>query len=287
MKRIISLETKTYDLDWNRHVTSRTYERFGYEGRMEFLEELGYGIEWIIQNRHSILPQDTQVRFLAQQFSGAELLVHSTLFQSMDGLIHAHQNIVDKNEKPVCELRSGFFLLEKNSQPVMISSLLEYSKIIKNESSLPEIRVELFPIQSGIEYFSHGIQIKFSDMNCFWTVSNESVWKYFEEGRFLFFKEVIGFDSIHETDTTTFFMGGEIHIYDLPSPGTQVEIRSWIESIEKIRFYFRQDLVDSKGRVLASMKDEQLFIKLSKSRPCKIPEGFLKLTEKYRAKSNA
>ena len=41
----ISIRTNFFDLDWNRHVTSRTYERFSQEGRYRILAENGYSIQ--------------------------------------------------------------------------------------------------------------------------------------------------------------------------------------------------------------------------------------------------
>lgn len=287
MKREIILETKTWDLDWNRHVTSRTYEKFGYEGRLACLDELGFPILEIIHNKQSIHPIDTQVRFLAQQFPGSQLIVDTELFQTKDGKIHSHQMILNPERKPVCDLKTSFLLLNESKKPITISKLSLPASSGTNantdsDKNALSIRVDLKSLPEGVRPLKHDLQIKYSDMNSFWTVTNESIWKYFEEGRFLFFKEIVGFDSVHETDTTTFFMGGDIHIQELPEPGTTIHIVSWIESVEKIRFYFRQDLVDSDGKVLASMKDEQLFIKLSKSRPCKVPEDFLKIIQEKR-----
>lgn len=76
-------------------------------------------------------------------------------------------------------------------------------------------------------------------------------------------------------------MGGEIVIHKQPEPGTHVKILSWIESFEKIRFYFRQDIVDLNGNLLASMKDEQLFVSLSNSRPRRAPAAFFDKIERF------
>ncbi len=66
----ISIRTNFFDLDWNRHVTSRTYERFSQEGRYRILAENGYSIQKCMEESLVLIPESTQVRFLTQQFSG-------------------------------------------------------------------------------------------------------------------------------------------------------------------------------------------------------------------------
>ncbi len=283
MKKRIQLQTKTYDLDWNRHITSRTYERFGYEGRWAYLADIGYPIQEIIHSRSLILPVSTKVRFLAQQYAGSTLSIDTEIYQLENGILLCDQKILDKEEKPVCDLKTSFFLLDSSRNAMRIPE----SRVDISENDLEslnqlkeDLEPELNPIPSTVEPIVHELQIHFSDMDPFWTLPNESIWKYFEEGRFLFFREIAGFDSVQTADTTSFFMGGEIKIYKLPEPGTKVQILSWIDSIEKVRFFFRQDLVDIQGTILVKMRDEQVFVKLPKARPCRVPESFLTATKK-------
>jgi acyl-CoA thioesterase FadM len=70
-------------------------------------------------------------------------------------------------------------------------------------------------------------------------------------------------------------MGGDIEILELPEPGSHIVLHTWIDEVQKIRFFFRQDIVTQDGRVLAKMRDEQLFVSLSNSRPKKAPPQFL------------
>ena len=77
MQNTIFLKTNIFDLDWNRHVTSRTYEKFSLEGRHSLLNEIGYPIQKCIEEKLLLIPEFTQVRFLAQQFAGASLKVQT------------------------------------------------------------------------------------------------------------------------------------------------------------------------------------------------------------------
>ncbi|MCW7467917.1 acyl-[acyl-carrier-protein] thioesterase [Leptospira kanakyensis] len=267
-----NLITRNFDLDWNRHVTSRTYEKFGYDARCDVLKEFGYSIEQMLNSNVRYLPGSTYVRFLDQQFADSEVTVESEVFRMDTGLLLWKQNIFGPNGKKACELETT-------------SSLVQDDKIIQI-LKIPEINVNphkftIHPKPTKQNTVEHDYYIPFSDMNCFWNLPSDAIWKIFEEGRFLFFKEIVDLSLIQETDATTFFMGGEILIHKQLEPGSHVKILSWIESFEKIRFYFRQDIVDLNGNLLASMKDEQLFVSLSKSRPRKAPEAFFNKIERF------
>ncbi len=76
-------------------------------------------------------------------------------------------------------------------------------------------------------------------------------------------------------------MGGKIHFNRLPLAGEKTKLYTWVESVEKIRFYIRQDLIGEKGDMIASMRDEQLFVSISASRPRKAPADFLEIVKDY------
>lgn len=265
-----TLTTRYFDLDWNRHVTSRTYERFGYDARMEVLSEIGYPIQKCLTEGIVYEPKSSFVRFLSQQFAGANIQVTTELNINEQGLFLWKQELIGEDGKKACELESTSILIQKGN---ILNPEIAQKEYINSSIHLKPFSIAKKPDTQHT--LNHEFTIPFSDMNCFWNLTQEAIWKIFEEGRFLFFKEIVDFSSIQETDSTSFFMGGEILVYQLPNPGSRITIQSWIESVEKIRFYFRQDLVDSEGKVLVSMKDEQLFVALSTSRPRKAPPEFL------------
>ncbi|MCG6150221.1 acyl-[acyl-carrier-protein] thioesterase [Leptospira levettii] len=267
-----TLYTRHFDLDWNRHVTSRTYERFAYDARCEVLREFGYPIELMLNTNISYVPGSTNVRFLNQQFVNSEMTVESEVYGMDTGTLLWKQSIVGSNGKKACEIETTSTLL-KDGNIIKIPNLPKLSVI--------PYQFTIHPKPTNQNTVEHDYYIPFSDMNCFWNLPSDSIWKIFEEGRFLFFKEIVDLNLIKETDSTTFFMGGEIQIYKPIDPGTHVKILSWIESFEKIRFYFRQDILDSKGNLLASMKDEQLFVSLSISRPRRAPAAFFDKIERF------
>lgn len=268
-----TLTTRHFDLDWNRHVTSRTYEKFAYDARCEVLKEFGFSIESMLNNAIVISPNSSYVRFLNQQFVNSEIDVETEVFSLPNSSLFWKQLMIDKDGKKVCTIESVSSLYQNGS-------LLSIENIPKiNNQKQHEFSIHPKPIQQNS--IEHDYYIPYSDMNCFWILPADAIWKIFEEGRFLFFKEIVDFQLIKETDSTTFFMGGEIQIYHQPSPGSHIKLYSWIESFEKIRFYFRQDIVDGNGKLLASMKDEQLFVSLSNSRPKRAPSAFFEKIERF------
>lgn len=275
-----TITTQVYDLDWNRHVTSRTYERFSYAARMEILANVGYPMKKMLAEGMKWIPQLYQIRFLSQQFQDANLEVKTKFHQDSNGICHFIQMIQDLNQKPVCEIKSTAILVDKNKKILLFSE-----SQTKDESTEPEFllkeNLEIRPNHPSIHPLTEDMYIPFSDMNCFWNLSGEAIWKFFEEGRFLFFQKVVDLEFIQKIDTTTFFMGGEIEILELPEPGTKIQLSSWIDSIEKIRFYFRQDITDGNGKLYARMKDEQLFVGLSTSRPKRAPAEFIEKTKAF------
>ncbi|TGK78688.1 acyl-[acyl-carrier-protein] thioesterase [Leptospira montravelensis] len=267
-----TLTTRHFDLDWNRHVTSRTYERFAYDARCEVLKEFGYPIELLLNLNISYFPGSTKVRFLNQQFVNSEITVESQIYGLDDASLLWKQTILGADGKKACEIETTSRLVQ-DGKNIRIPNVPEINILPYQFTIHPKPT-----LQNTVE---HNYYIPFSDMNCFWNLPSDSIWKIFEEGRFLFFKEIVDLNLIKETDSTTFFMGGEILIYKQPDPGSYVKIISWIESFEKIRFYFRQDIIDSNGNLLASMKDEQLFVSLSNSRPRRAPAAFFDKIERF------
>ncbi len=273
LRKTTQISTHFFDLDWNRHVTSRTYERFGYEGRFAILQDLGFGVHFCLENGIEFVTTSTFVRFLSQQFAGSKLNVITDLCRDSEGNLYFNQQIEDETSKKVCELFVTVYLKEKSGSKLQILEV----PLLTNEWKKSQIH----PKKSDQTTVKHKLQIPFSDMSCFWNLPSEAIWKIFEEGRFLFFKEIVDLKLIKETDSTTFFMGGEIQIFELPNPGSNITLLSWIESFEKIRFYFRQDIVSNSGETLASMRDEQLFVSLSSSRPRKAPPEFFSRVERF------
>lgn len=271
MKNSISIRTNIFDLDWNRHVTSRTYERFSLESRHTILNEIGFSIQKCMEDGLVLIPEFTQVKFLAQQFAGANLKINTEATFYKEGRIFWDHKIFGEDDRLACELT---IITRSQDKKEKVFSFLEGS----TDAVMPE-PLKIF-LGTG-KRLLHDYQLLQCDLNCFWTYSPDIVWKVFEEGRWLFFGEIIDITRISSLDTTCFFMGGKIQYFRLPLPGEKTKLYTWIESVEKIRFYIRQDLVGEKGDLIASMRDEQLFVSISASRPRKAPADFLEIVKDY------
>ncbi|MBK8397614.1 MAG: acyl-[acyl-carrier-protein] thioesterase [Leptospiraceae bacterium] len=273
MKNSIFIRAHFFDLDWNRHVTSRVYEKFSQEGRVKLLAENGYNLQKCMEDGLILIPESTQVRFLAQQFSGSNLKINTEATAFKDCKILWDHKIYGEDEKLACELKILTKGQNKNLEP--------FSFLDSNESIPKDVIIEIKPFSNSCLRLTNDYPILFSDMNCFWSYSPDAVWKVFEEGRWLFFSKIIDLNRIKDMDTTSFFMGGKIQFFRLPIAGEKAKLHTWIDKVEKIRFYIRQDLVGEDGNLIASMKDEQLFVALSTSRPRKAPEDFVKIVGEY------
>lgn len=274
LQKQIDLQTRIFELDWNRHITSRTYENFSLESRYKILADLAYPVEKCIEENIQLIPLLTEVRFLDQQFSEVTLKVNTDAEFYSGGKIFWNHEIIGNSDKLCCTLKHKDKLVNSSGNPIS----LEKSNLEDNEQQF-ENKIHLFSGTSS--RLEHTFHLKFSDMNFFWTYPPSAIWKVFEEGRFLFFNEVIGISNIQSLGTTTFFMGGQIQYFKIPEPGSLIKLFSWIELVDKIRFYFRQDVEDTEGNLLLSMRDEQLFVSLSRSRPVRAPEKFLELIDTY------
>lgn len=271
---IISLETRYYDLDMNRHVTSRTYENFCQEGRFKLLHGCGYPLVSLIEEKIQILPLATEIRFHNQQFAGAMLDVHTECFQTDEGYIIWEHKILDQMQKLVCNIKLETITLDKNGNPLNLLSPEDINLVVPSLAPIKEF-------SKSCNRAVNRISTSYSDLNCFGGYYPEMIWKIFEEGRWMFFKNVISLEKIHATDTTAFFMGGMIRFFEMPGPGESLMLYTWIDSVDKIRFYYRQDIVRPNGKVIASMKDEQVFVSMSASRPKKAPVEIFEYIDKY------
>ena len=277
MQNTIFLKTNVFDLDWNRHVTSRTYERFSLQGRHSILNEIGYPIQKCIEENLLLIPEFTQVRFLAQQFAEANLKVQTQATSNQEGKILWTHKIFGEDEALACELTIITLVENKNGKII-----LPIDK--KEEFQIPE---QLRKFSGQGKRLIHDYKLLQCELNCFHQYSPDIVWKAFEEGRWFFFGEIIDITRISSLDTTCFFMGGKIQFFRLPLSGEKVKLYTWVESVEKIRFYIRQDLVGENGDLIASMRDEQLFVSISTSRPRKAPTEFFEIVKDYIELPNA
>lgn len=267
--------TAYYDLDWNRHVNSRTYEKFAYASRMQILNDYGYPISKMLDQEDKWISLSSKVRFLSQQFENSILTVKTELNRDKKDQLHFYHHIQDSSGIPVCNVWNVSALTNCKGESITIDSVL----LTDDRNKLYDVNLD--ERNPSWITLTHNYDIPFTDMNSFWNLPTDSIWKIFEEGRFLFFNEVLDLGLIKKIDTSSFFMGGEIEMIELPKPGTRVIIHSWIDTVEKIRFYFRQDIVSQDGRILVRMRDEQLFVALSTSRPRKAPLEFLEQVGKY------
>lgn len=265
--------TRFADLDTQRHVTSRTYESFALEGRYRVLAQLGLTREKIQEEQIYLNPVSGYSKFHRQQFPGVELRVETEAFAADAGQIHWDQKILEPSGELVCHL-------QQLTQPVKAGLPFTLAGI----SGLPHgsVLYEPLPPWSGKgNRIEAQYTIPYADRDFAGKYNLASLWKIFEEGRWLFVEKIgLTYEKIVEIDTTSFYMGGICNIYGEVPAGRTLQLMTWIERIDKIRYWFRQDVL-YEGKVLLSMRDEQLIVSLSRARPQRATPKFMEYIGKY------
>ena len=269
--------TRFADLDTQRHVTSRTYEQFALEGRYRVLAKLGLSLERI-QNENIYLEAIAGYsKFHRQQFPGAQLKVQTLVAvpfgHSDQGLLHWDQKIFDQAGELVCHLQLKT-RTTKGGAPLELDG-------IEAAENLEVLYADLPPWSGHNERIVSLYTMPYSDRDFAGRYNVAALWRIFEEGRWMFAEKTgMTYERIVELDTTSFYMGSICNYLAEVPAGRSLQIMTWIERVEKIRYYFRQDVMHN-GKVLLSMRDEQLIVSLSKARPQRASEKFLGFIGKY------
>jgi acyl-CoA thioesterase FadM len=281
--------TRFADLDTQRHVTSRTYEQFALEGRYRMLAKLGYNLERI-QNENIYLEAISGYsKFYRQQFSGVQLKVQTFVAKVSHspptaplplsrggvggGVLHWDQKILDQAGELVCHLQLKT-RTTKGGAPLDLDGIAAQENLEVLYSDLP-------PWSGKNERIVSHYKMPYSDRDFAGRYNVAALWRIFEEGRWMFAEQTgMTYERIVEMDTTSFYMGSICNYFAEVPAGRTLQIMTWIERVEKIRYYFRQDVMHN-GRILLSMRDEQLIVSLSKARPQRASDKFLGLIGKY------
>jgi len=281
--------TRFADLDTQRHVTSRTYEQFALEGRYRVLAKLGYDQERI-QNENIYLEAISGYsKFYRQQFPGVQLKIDTFVAAVRSappttplsltsgahgvGVLHWDQKIQSLDGELVCHL-------QLKTRTTKGGAPTELEQIAAAES-LEVLYTDLPPWSGSNERVVSHYTMPYSERDFAGRYNVAALWRIFEEGRWLFAEKTgLTYETIVEMDTTSFYMGSICNYFAEVPAGRTLQIMTWIERVEKIRYYFRQDVLHN-GKILLSMRDEQLIVSLSKARPQRASERFLQRLERY------
>ncbi len=273
--------TRFADLDTQRHVTSRTYESLALEGRYRVLEELRYPFERIKNEQISLVTLSGYCKFHRQQFPGAELTIETAAHllpaaADVQQKIHWDQKILDASGELVAHLQQST-RAEKGGVPLVLEGFAGDA----GESAGPVLYEDLKPWSGRNQRVVSQYQIPYADRDFAGKYNAAALWKIFEEGRWMFVEKIgLTYERIVELDTTSFYMGSIYNFFAEVPAGRTLEVVTWIERIDKIRYYFRQDVLHN-GKLLLTMRDEQLIVSLSKARPQRASAEFMKYIGKY------
>lgn len=283
----ISVRPRLADLDTQRHVTSRIYESFAWEGRHRLLDEQGYGIPRLLEEGVRLIPRRSVCSFQREQNPGAELAVETEAEAGANGQICWRQRVVESANGGAVACK---ILTETQSQRSgQAVQLLDPPDPEKQPAAAPDGPAADLAAAAPISPFSGNCRqvaarwiMPYSERTVFYDYPISALWRIAEDGRW-HFSTAIGLteDRIRQLDTITFFIAGAFEFHQAPEAGSELGVRVWLERIEKIRCFMRTDVFDRTGAIVLSCRDEQLIVSLSRRRPRKAPPEFLEMVGAY------
>ncbi|MFN2142245.1 MAG: thioesterase family protein [Candidatus Promineifilaceae bacterium] len=274
-KSSISLTTRMADLDPLRHVNNRIYEQFCAEGRYRLLEEHGYSLQALLNHAIVLRPIASFVKFERQQRAGIELHVQTEAFPLEDGLILWDHHISGADGEPACYLQAKTAALDGRSNPVELLAAVE--------KAAPGVYIEDVPEFSGnCERTASAYSAIYTDRDVFGRLPLAAYWRVFEEGRHMFGEQLgLTMQKLVQLDTHVFWIAGTYQCYKPIAAGQQVIIHTWLERIDRIRAYFRQEIRSAAGDLLGASREQHLIVSLSESRPKTAPSELAAILEPY------
>lgn len=281
-----NIAARLFDMDTQRHVTSRTYEAFCWEGRIRMMKALGYPLDSMLEKNERLTPKMTHCSFSKEQLPGNELVVHTYMEPKADQQSWL-QEVKQTDGALACRIAT-ITAFEREGQihaadfPAkgdgVDSSEISPSSIISELPSTIDARTNCDSVQTPVTAM-------YSERSPFFNYPSAAFWRLIEEGRWGF-SHAIGLDHkrILELDTITFFTSGTFRIYQQPVAGEVLTVHTWVDRIEKIRCFLRNDVMDTGGNLIASNIEEQLIVSLSRRRPKRAGPEYIHLVEKYLSK---
>ncbi len=283
--------TRFSDIDTQRHVTSRTYESFCFDARFQLLEHAGQSMRALAEAGSKVLARDSFVKFVREQGADAELVVRTWAFPEADGNIFWDHLVEEPDGTLVCHITNRTRALDVNGDPITLLASTEqpapHAPDGRDPARLYAEDIALFepiaPFQGGCKRLLTRLPALYSGRNIFGSYSTGELWRVFEDGRW-FFSERMGltYRKFVELDTILFFMGAVFQFGEMPVGGQELEVYTWVERIDKIRAYLRQDVHMAGGSApILSVRENSLVVSLTRARPKKPPPEYFALVADY------
>jgi len=270
---VVSGRPRISDMDTQRHVTSRAYESLCYDARFLLLEKSGFPVEKLLEEKILLQPLRSEAKFYQQQMAGADLSVVTKAVRVKDGLIFWDQEVRQKDGKSAAHIKT-LTRLEKGGAGFNVTAI--------GEGLDSPMFDEMAPYGGSCKRTVCSLTVGCSDRDILGVPYVSSLWKVFEEGRWRFSQDRdLTLDLFVKIDTIVFFMGGRIDVIRLPLPGEELKVHTWIRNLGGIRFNFCQEALDSSGKAVMRMEDDQIVVSVSRARPRKPPLEFIEILKDY------
>ncbi|MDH4199310.1 MAG: thioesterase family protein [Spirochaetia bacterium] len=260
----LMLQTSVSDLDSQKHVNSASYLAFAEEGQYDLLKKNGFDYLYFRYNKLSVKTLASHINFHKQQFPQTFLEIITNIYRDGD-ILYWKQNILNHASK---ELSCSLSTISKiNSMPQDLAAFSRGIPFLEMESN------NLGDFSQTCKRSMMYHKVRHVDLDGFEKLSTKTLWRLNEEARWSFLNETgISIENLLQNDITLFWIEGVYKYFENSGLGEPLRIFSWIDRMDKVRIYFRQEIIDSQGKRVSFTEGKFLCVSITTSKPKRIPE---------------
>jgi acyl-CoA thioesterase FadM len=254
----LRLTTRLSDLDSQGTLSLRACDQLAAEARELVLAAQGSGF--------STQPPG----------AGVELKSSVQVFPAAEGGVIWDHRLEAADGAEICRFLLRTQSLDRNGEPL---DLFTDARDLADSALLAAPA----PFQGGCKQVQSAQMALFTDRDALGDHPVESLWRIFDEGRWRFAARIgLTEEMIRRLDTDLPLVGGVYEFRRPPRPGRELQLLAWVERIDRVRVFLRQEVYDpADGQLMLSAREEHTIVSLSKGRPRTPPVEYLELLADY------
>ncbi len=132
----MSVKVRFYELDPYDHVNHTNYFSYFETARIEYLGDMGWGLDTLKENGWQLVVVEIRARFLAAARYGQELVIH-TWVEQVGRVKSTWHQLMFRGEEVVAEIEVTAAFTDLDGRPRRIpSEFVEYVNRVRGESSV-------------------------------------------------------------------------------------------------------------------------------------------------------
>ncbi len=272
----LRLTTRLSDLDSQGALSLRACDRLAAEARELVLAAHGYS--GAARRDSGLRLQARACSIITSQAPGAgvELLSSVQVFPEVRGAAVWDHRLQTAEGVEVCRFLLRTHSFDPGGEAI---DLFEFARDFADSALLAAPA----PFQGGCKQVQSAQMALFTDRDYLGDYPVESLWRIFDEGRWRFAARIgLTEEMIRRLDTDLPLVGGVYEFRRPPRPGRELQLLAWIERIDRVRVFLRQEVYDpADGQLMLSAREEHTIVSLSKGRPRTPPVEYLELLADY------